>query len=84
MKTIKDFNVANKRVLVRCDFNVPLKQGNILDDFRIKKVLPTIQYLSEKKAKVVLISHLGRPKGREMEFSLKPVAERLEKLLEKE
>ena len=81
MKTIRDFDVENKRVIVRCDFNVPLGEEGILDDFRIKKTLPTIQYLSKHKAKVVLISHLGRPKGREMELSLKPVAERLEKLL---
>ena len=81
MKTIRDFDVENKRVIVRCDFNVPLGEEGILDDFRIKKTLPTIQYLSEHKAKVILISHLGRPKGKEMEFSLKPVAERLEKLL---
>ena len=82
MKTIRDFNPKGKRVLVRCDFNVPLSpEGEILDDFRIKKTLPTIKYLIEKKAKVILISHLGRPKGRQEKYSLKPVALRLEKLL---
>ncbi len=81
MKIVKDFDVENKRVIVRCDFNVPLGEEGILDDFRVRKTLPTIQYLRERKAKVVLISHLGRPKGREMKFSLKPVAERLEELL---
>lgn len=84
MKTVKDFAIENKRVLVRCDFNVPLGiKQNILDDFRIKKALPTIEYLSANKAKVVLISHLGRPEARETKFSLQPIAERLEILLGK-
>jgi len=65
MKTIREFDVKNKRVLVRCDFNVPLdNQGNILDDFRLKETLPTIKYLMEKKAKIILMSHLGEPKGK--------------------
>lgn len=84
MRTIRDLDVANKRVLVRCDFNVPLNEkGEILDDFRIKKTIPTIEYLIEKKAKkIILISHLGRPDGRPMpEFSLKPAAKRLSELL---
>jgi len=64
MKTIKDFDLENKRVLVRCDFNVPLNgKGNILDDFRIKKTIPTIEYSVVKKAKVILMSHLGKPGG---------------------
>jgi len=64
MKTIRDFDFRNKRVLVRCDFNVPLDdQGNILDDFRIRETIPTIKYLLKKKAKVVLMSHLGEPEG---------------------
>ena len=65
LKTLKDFNLQNKRVLVRCDFNVPLdERGNILDDFRIKQTIPTIKYLIEKGAKLLLMSHLGRPGAR--------------------
>ena len=65
MKTLRDFDVKNKRVLVRCGFDVPLdNQGNILDDFRIKKTIPTIEYLVKKGAKVILMSHLGRPNGK--------------------
>ena len=65
MKTLKDFNFKNKRVLVRCDFNVPLNErGEILDDFRIKRTITTIEYLLANKARVILMSHLGRPKGR--------------------
>jgi 3-phosphoglycerate kinase len=64
LKTLKDFNVKGKRVLLRCDLNVPLDdQGNILDDFRIKKSLPTIQYLLKNNAKIIIMSHLGDPKG---------------------
>ena len=82
MKTLKDFNFKNKRVLVRCDFNVPLsEQGNILDDFRIKQSLATIQYLIEKKAKILLISHLNRPEGKELKYSLRVVGVRLQELL---
>ncbi|MBU2540136.1 phosphoglycerate kinase [Patescibacteria group bacterium] len=65
IKKIYDLNVGNKRVLVRCDFNVPLdEQGNILDDSRIVKILPTIKYLIKKKAKIILMSHLGNPDGK--------------------
>ncbi|MCK4781896.1 phosphoglycerate kinase [Candidatus Parcubacteria bacterium] len=82
MKILEDFDVNNKRVLVRCDFNVPLdNKGNILDDFRIKQVFPTIRYLLKNKAKIVLISHLGRPTEPSAKYSLKPVGLRLEKLL---
>ena len=79
MKIIRDFDVANKRVLVRCDFNVPLNEkGEILDDFRIKKTIPTIEYLIEKEAKVILMSHLGRPEGKVAEeFRLTPAQEKL-------
>lgn len=82
MNTLQDINVKNKRVIVRCDFNVPLDaQSRILDDFRIKRTLPTIKYLLKQGAKLVLISHLGRPSGYTCEYSLKPVAKHLEKLL---
>lgn len=83
-KTIKDVDWAGKRALVRCDFNVPLNdEGLITDDTRIKAALPTIEYLVEKGAKVVLMSHLGRPKGEpKEEFSLAPVAVRLSDLLD--
>ena len=81
-KTIKDIDVAGKRVLVRVDFNVPLKNGEITDETRIQAALPTIQYLLNQNAKVVLCSHLGRPKGEfKPEFSLAPVARRLQGLL---
>lgn len=82
-KTIRDVNVEGKRVFVRCDFNVPLDEnGKITDENRIQGALPTIKYLLDHGAKVVLASHLGRPKnGPEAKFSLKPVAERLNQLL---
>ena len=61
MKTLKDFNFRNKRVLLRCDFNVPLdERGDILDDFRIKQTIPTIEYLMKAGAKIILMSHLGK------------------------
>lgn len=84
-KTIEDIDVNGKRVFVRCDFNVPLDaQGNITDDKRIRESIPTIKYLIEHNAKVVLSSHLGRPKGEfNTKYSLAPVAERLSKLLGK-
>lgn len=82
-RTIEDFNVNQKRVLVRVDFNVPLnEQGQITDDRRITEALPTIKYLIEHNAKVILMSHMGRPKGKFNEkYSLKPVAERLQQLV---
>lgn len=84
-KTIEDIDVNGKRVFVRCDFNVPLDaQGNITDDKRIRESIPTIKYLVEHNAKVVLSSHLGRPKGEfNTKYSLAPVAERLSQLLGK-
>ena len=84
-KTIRDIEVSGKKVLVRCDFNVPMQDGEITDDIRIVSALPTIKYLVENKAAVILMSHMGRPKGEpKPEFSLKPVADRLEKLLGQE
>lgn len=85
-KTLKDLDVRGKKVLVRCDFNVPLDENQkITNDIRISSSLPTINYLRENGAKVILMSHLGRPKGEaKPEFSLAPVAERLSELLGKE
>ena len=81
-KTIEDIDVAGKKVLVRCDFNVPLKDGEITNDKRIVAALPTIKYLVAQGAKVILCSHLGRPKGEyKPEFSLAPVAKRLTEYL---
>ena len=84
-KSIEDIEVAGKKVLVRCDFNVKMEDGVITSDKRIVASLPTIKYLIEKGAKVILCSHLGRPKGQvNPEFSLAPVAVRLSELLGKE
>ncbi len=82
-KNVEDIDVAGKKVIVRCDFNVPQDEtGRITDDKRIVAALPTIQYLLEHKAAVILCSHLGRPKGEfKMKYSLAPVAERLSELL---
>ncbi len=81
-KTIEDIDVKGKRVLARCDFNVPLKDGEITNDKRIVAALPTIKYLMEHGAKVILCSHLGRPKGEyKPEFSLAPVAKKLSEYL---
>lgn len=83
-KTVKDIDVHGKKVLVRVDFNVPMKEGVVGDDTRVKAALPTIQYLLEQGAAVILCSHLGRPKGGpDMAFTLKPVAEHLGKLMGK-
>ncbi|MBQ1947033.1 MAG: phosphoglycerate kinase [Clostridia bacterium] len=81
-KSVRDINAEGKKVLVRCDFNVPLQDGVITDDARIVGALPTIKLLLEQGAKVILCSHLGRPKGQFVpEYSLKPVAKRLSELL---
>lgn len=83
MKTFRDFNFHGKIVLVRCDFNIPLSQeGDILDDFRIKKTIPTIKYLIENGAKTILMSHLGDPEGKIVEnLRLTPIQEKLTKYL---
>ncbi|MBQ1471366.1 phosphoglycerate kinase [Eubacterium sp. AB3007] len=84
-KTVKDIIVKDKKVIVRCDFNVPMIDGAITDDTRIKAALPTIEYLIAEGAKVILMSHMGRPKGEpKMEFTLAPVAERLSQYLKKD
>lgn len=83
-KTLKDIDVYEKKVLIRVDFNVPIVDGRITDDNRIKEALPTIKYVLDNGGAVILMSHLGRPDGKVVEkYSLKPVAERLEQLLEK-
>jgi phosphoglycerate kinase len=82
VRTLDDLDVAGKRVLVRVDFNVPLGQdGTIADDARIQAALPTLRELRDKGARLVLTAHLGRPKGRDEKFSLRPAAERLSELL---
>ena len=84
-KTVDDLKVSGKRVLVRCDFNVPLKAGVITDENRIVAALPTIKKLINDGAKVILCSHLGKPKGEpKPELSLAPVAKRLSELLGKD
>ncbi len=83
-KTIRDINVAGKKVLVRADLNVPIENGVISDDTRIRESLPTIKYLLEQGASVIVCSHLGRPKGPAPELSLEPVAGRMANLLGQE
>ncbi len=86
MKTIKDINIENKKVIIRCDFNVPLKDGKIIDDTRIKAALETINYCLDNNCKIILLSHLGRVKEESdlAKNDLKPVAKRLSELLGKE
>ena len=87
-KTLKDFNFSNKQVIMRVDFNVPLKENQVIDNKRIKEALKSINFLLNQNAKIILISHLGRPKGEQNEayfkkYSLAPVAKELAKLLNK-
>lgn len=86
MKTIKDIDINNKKVLIRCDFNVPIKEGKIVDNTRIVGALPTIKYAIEHNAKVILLSHLGRIKEESDlgKNNLAPIAQELSKLLEKD
>ena len=82
--TVEDLDVKGRRVLVRVDFNVPLKDGKVTNDNRIVGAIPTIRYLADHGAKVILCSHLGKPKGEvKPELSLKPVSVRLSELLGK-
>ncbi|KAB3530184.1 phosphoglycerate kinase [Alkaliphilus serpentinus] len=84
-KTVKEMDVKGKKVLVRCDFNVPMdKEGNITDDRRIREAMPTVTYLLDKGAAVILMSHLGRPKGEaNPKYSLEPVAKRVQQILDR-
>jgi len=86
MKYLKDIDFKNKRVLLRTDYNVPLESGQILDDFRIRESLPTIEHiLKQDKSKILIISHLGRPEGKiDPQYSLEPIAKKLGELLKKE
>ena len=83
LRKLQDMSIKNKRVLVRVDYNVPLKGGKVEDNARIRETLPTLKHLVGGGAKVVLVSHLGRPKGKpEAKYSLKPVSAELSKLLD--
>src|SRR3989338_10831511 len=85
IKTVRDFEITGKTVFLRLDLNVPIKNGKITDETRIKASLPTINYCLEKGAKLIISSHLGRPKSAaDKEYSLEPVATRLSELLNKE
>jgi phosphoglycerate kinase len=80
-KTVRDVDPGGRRALVRVDFNVPLEDGTVTDDSRVRAAVPTVEYLRERAARLVLVSHLGRPKGPDPRFSMAPVAARLGELL---
>ena len=84
MKTLRDADVKNKKVLVRVDFNVPVEEGKVADDFRIRATLPTLAYLKKEGAKIILMAHLGRPEANDPAYSLAPVRDRLHNLLGEE
>src|SRR5210317_68414 len=86
MKNIRDLDIKGKKLLIRVDFNVPLdEQGNITDDIRIRGVLPTINYALDEDARIIILSHMGRPKGKRVaEFSMAPAAKRLSRLISKD
>ena len=84
-KLDENLNIEGKRVLLRVDFNVPINEGTITEDSRIEKVLPTIKFLINKKAKIIIIAHLGRPKGKIVpELTLKPIAKKLSDYLNRD
>lgn len=83
LRTLKDLDVERKTVLLRVDFNVPVKEGKVKDDSRIRAAIPTIEYLAQHKARIVVISHLGRPSSWEKDLTLEPVAGRLADLLKR-
>src|SRR3989338_3703045 len=83
LRSVKDIDISHKSVLVRTGFDVPLKSGQVVDDFRIRDALSTIEYLVENRAKIVIISKLGRPDGWDEDFSLLPTAERLAEIMQR-